>query len=210
MTTHGVSAPMAPTIRLATRDDADQIQAIYAPFCRDTPVSFELEPPTVDEMRRRIVKTLTSFPWLVCAEHERLLGYAYASRHRERAGYRWSVDVSVYVREGHRRTGLGRALYTALLAALRVQGFYNVLAGVSVPNPASVGLHQAMGFVPIGIYSGIGYKCGQWHDVMWLQLSPRNRDSAPDEPLNFQTVRRSEELRNALELGQALLDGSGD
>ena len=105
---------MAPTIRLATDDDAPQIQAIYAPFCRDTAVSFEMEPPTVDEIRERIVKTLTSFPWLVCADRGTILGYAYASRHRERAGYRWSVDVSVYVREGHRRTGVGRALYTAL------------------------------------------------------------------------------------------------
>jgi L-amino acid N-acyltransferase YncA len=201
---------MAPTIRLATRDDAGQIQAIYAPFCRHTAVSFEVEPPSVDEMRRRIVKTLTLFPWLVCAEQGHVLGYAYASRHRERAGYRWSVDVSVYVREGHRRTGRGRALYTALLEALRIQGFYNVLAGVSVPNPASVGLHHAMGFVPIGTYSGIGYKCGKWQDVMWLERSLRPRESAPVEPLNFQTVRRSEEFRNALEIGQALLDGLGE
>jgi len=201
---------MVPTLRIATRADADQIQAIYAPFCRDTSVSFEVEPPTVDQMRQRIGKTLRFFPWLVCSNGTQILGYAYASKHRERAGYRWSVDVSVYVHDGHRRTGFGRALYTALLEILRTQGFYNVLAGISVPNPASVGLHQAMGFVPIGIYTGIGYKCGAWHDVMWLELCLRERRSAPKEPLSFQTIRRSAKLRTALRLGQALLAGSSD
>jgi L-amino acid N-acyltransferase YncA len=200
---------MAITIRLATLDDAEQIQAIYAPFCRDTPVSFETQPPTVDEMRQRIVKTLSSLPWFVCDDGRQIVGYAYASQHRERAAYRWSVDVSVYVREGQRRSGFGRALYTSLLNSLRLQGFYNALAGVSVPNPASVGLHEAMGFQPLGVYQGIGFKNGSWHDVLWLQLQLRERASQPDEPRVFPIVQDSEEWREALTSGLAALRPTG-
>jgi phosphinothricin acetyltransferase len=140
---------MAATIRLATEDDAVQIAEIYAPFCRETPISFETEPPAAGEMRERIARTVKSYPWLVCDDGGQILGYAYASRHRERAAYRWSVDVSVYVREGRRRTGLGRALYTSLFALLRLQGFQNALAGATLPNSGSVGLHEAMGFEPV-------------------------------------------------------------
>ena len=113
---------MARTIRLATIGDAEQIAAIYAPFCRDTAVSFETRPPTVDEIQQRIVKTLLSLPWLVCDDGGRILGYAYASQHRERAAYRWSVDVSVYVRDGQRRSGLGRALYTSVAECTAAPG----------------------------------------------------------------------------------------
>jgi phosphinothricin acetyltransferase len=200
---------MAQTLRLATSTDAEQIQAIYAPFCRDTPVSFETEPPTVDEMRQRIVKTLSSLPWLVCDDGEHILGYAYASQHRDRAAYRWSVDVSVYVRDGYRRSGYGRALYTSLLNALRLQGFYNALAGVTVPNPGSVGLHEAMGFRPLGVYQGIGFKHGAWHDVLWLQLQLRERAFEPDEPLDVRVLRESDEWREALASGLALLRPTG-
>jgi L-amino acid N-acyltransferase YncA len=200
---------MARTIRLATLEDAEQIQAIYAPFCRDTPVSFEIEPPTVDDMRKRILKTLSCLPWLVYDDGGLVLGYAYASQHRERAAYRWSVDVSVYIREGHRRSGFGRALYTSLLKALRLQGFYNALAGVSLPNPGSVGLHEAIGFRPLGVYQGIGFKSGAWHDVLWLQLQLRERVANPDEPLDFRIVREADDWNEALASGLALLDPTG-
>ena len=177
---------MAITIRFATPKDAGQVLEIYAPFCVATPVSFETEPPSLAAMRQRINKTLKSHPWLVCERQGQILGYAYASRHRERAGYRWSVDVSVYVREGHRGKGLGRALYSSLLAILRLQGFSNVLAGISLPNPASVSLHESMGLRLVGVYQGLGFKCGEWHDVGWWQLAlrggtacPRNRARCP-------------------------------
>jgi L-amino acid N-acyltransferase YncA len=199
---------MAMAIRLATSDDAEQIQAIYAPFCRDTAVSFETQPPTVDEIRLRSVKTLSSLPWLVGDDNGHILGYAYASRHRERAAYRWSVDVSVYVREGYRRSGFGRALYSSLLNALRLQGYYNALAGVSLPNPGSVGLHEAMGFQQLGVYRGIGFKHGAWHDVLWLQLQLRDRAYAPDEPRDFRIVCESDEWNQALESGRPLPGGN--
>jgi L-amino acid N-acyltransferase YncA len=196
---------MATTIRLAAEGDAEQILEIYAPFCRDTPVSFETQPPTVADMRQRIAKTLKSHPWLVCEGSGLILGYAYASPHRERAAYVWSVDVSVYVREGRRRGGLGRALYTSLFGLLKLQGYYNALAGTTVPNPGSIGLHQAMGFEPIGIYRNIGFKCGAWHDVAWWQLVLREADSEPKPPRDFHVVRGSAEWHDALQAGSALL-----
>ena len=129
---------MPPAIRLATLDDAEQVQAIYAPYCH-TPISFETDPPTVEQMRGRLAKVLGCYPWLVCEEGGEVLGYAYATRHRERAAYRWSVDTSVYVGQGRQRRGVGRALYTSLFAVLPLQGYVNAYAGVTLPNPASVG-----------------------------------------------------------------------
>src|SRR5919199_3326619 len=138
--------------RLATERDAEQIAAIYAPNVTETIISFELEPPDAEEMRRRITGTLERFPWLVCEREKRVSGYAYASAHGSRAAYRWSVDVSAYVHEGERRSGVGRALYTSLFSLLSLQGFYNAYAGITLPNPASVGLHEALGFRPVGVY----------------------------------------------------------
>jgi len=189
------------TIRLATEGDAEQIAAIYAPNVTDTIISFELEPPTADEMRRRIEITLQRYPWLVCERQGRLLGYAYAGAHRSRAAYQWSVDVSVYVHEEARRTGVGRALYASLFAALEHQGFYNAYAGATLPNPASVGLHEAMGFRPVGVYRGTGYKMGAWHDVGWWHLPLRERVADPDSPADLPSVLGSEEWEAALAKG---------
>ncbi|MGP0063085.1 MAG: arsinothricin resistance N-acetyltransferase ArsN1 family B [Isosphaeraceae bacterium] len=196
---------MALTIRLAAEDDAEQILEIYAPFCRETPVSFETQPPTVDEMGRRIAKILKSHPWLVCEESGLIMGYAYASPHRERAAYVWSVDVSVYVREGRRRGGVGRALYTSLFALLKLQGFYNALAGTTIPNPGSVGLHRALGFEPVGTYRKIGFKCGAWHDVAWWQLALQEAGTQPEPPRDFQVVRESAAWHEAIQAGSVLL-----
>src|SRR5215475_2710013 len=136
---------MNRTIRLATLDDAERIRYIYAPYCR-TPISFEEEPPSVDEMRSRMKKIDGEYPWFVCEDDGVLVGYAYGSRHRERAAYRWSVEATVYIDEHHHRRGIGRALYSVLFAVLPVQNFVGCYAGVTIPNPGSVGLHLAMGF----------------------------------------------------------------
>lgn len=196
---------MSPTIRLATEDDAAQILEIYAPFCRETAVSFEIDPPSLDEMRGRIARTLPSFPWLVCQDAGLILGYAYASKHRERAAYVWSVDVSVYIRDGRRRGGLGRALYTSLFAILRLQGYYNAVAGVTLPNPASEGLHRCMGFQPVGVYPHIGYKGGGWHDVAWSQLALRTPAPDPRPPLELAAVSETPGWDEAIRAGEALL-----
>jgi phosphinothricin acetyltransferase len=169
-------------IRVARPADADAVQAIYAPVVRDTPVSFEWEPPSVAEMRDRIIATLADgLPWLVSVDDERLHGYAYAAHHRARAAYRWSVEVSVYVHAQSRRRGVGRALYESLFAVLALQGFQNVYAGATLPNASSVALHTAMGFREVGVYSKVGYKNGAWHDVIWWErgLGPHAEDPAP-------------------------------
>jgi L-amino acid N-acyltransferase YncA len=191
---------MPLTIQLATLEDAEQVQAVYAPYC-DTPVSFELGPPSVEEVRGRLAKVTGQYPWLVCKDGGDLLGYAYATQHRERAAYRWSVDTSVYVRQGRQRRGLGRALYTSLLAVLPLQGFVNAYAGVTLPNPASVGLHTAMGFLPVGVYRQVGFKCGAWHDVAWFQRPLR---TPPAEP---PVLGRLEDLRQTAEWLEALHSG---
>ncbi|HKH09902.1 MAG TPA: arsinothricin resistance N-acetyltransferase ArsN1 family B [Rubrobacter sp.] len=192
-------------IRLATARDAGPVAAIYAPNVTDTVISFESEPPGAEEMRLRIEGTLERYPWLVCERRGRVLGYAYAGAHGSRAAYRWSVDVSVYVHGGAHRTGVGRALYTSLFAALGLQGFYNAYAGATLPNPASVGLHEAMGFRPVGVYQKVGYKMGAWHDVGWWHLLLRERVEDPAPPADLPSVPGSEEWDAAVAKGLPLL-----
>ncbi len=195
---------MPSTIRLATLDDAAQVQAVYAPYCY-TPISFELEPPSVEEMRGRLRKVLAQLPWLVCDDGGEVLGYAYAAGHRERAAYGWSVDTSVYIRQGRQRQGVGRALYTALLALLPLQGFVNAYAGVTLPNPASVGLHESMGFEPVGVYRDVGFKLGAWYDVVWYQRPLQARPLAPPPPRRLHEVLGLAEWESALHAGERLL-----
>jgi phosphinothricin acetyltransferase len=191
---------MPATIRLATLDDAEPVQGIYAPYCL-TPVSFELEPPSIEEMRGRLAKVLGQYPWLLCENGGEILGYAYATRHRERAAYRWSVDTSVYVRRGRHRRGVGRALYTSLLAVLPLQGFVNAYAGVTLPNPASVGLHEALGFQPVGVYRQVGFKGGAWHDVAWLERRLQPARSEPPPLTRLDEARQTSEWALALSTG---------
>ena len=196
---------MTPTIRLATEYDAAALQAIYAPYVRQTVISFELEPPDVNEMRGRIHKTLTLFPWLVCEDDGRILGYAYASKHRERSAYQWSVDVSVYVTQGVHRRGIGSTLYKALFMLLRQQGFYNAFAGIAIPNEASIGLHRALGFQLIGVYPHVGYKLGAWHNVAWLGLELQKPADEPRPPLPIHSIIDKPEAQLALKSDLLLL-----
>lgn len=196
---------MPSIIRLATEQDAGQVREIYAPFCGDSSVSFEFQPPTFDEMQQRIVNVVQKLPWLVCERHREILGFAYAVIHRERAAYQWSVDVSVYIRATERRSGIGRALYTSLFQVLVLQGYYNAYAVVTLPNPGSIRLHEVMGFQLIGIYRGVGCKGGIWHDVAWFELLLQLRVSNPDPPININTLRNSSKLEFACNSGLAFL-----
>lgn len=194
------------TIRLATaEDDARQIADIYAPFVRETAISFEMEPPAEAEMWRHIVSILESLPWLVCERAGEIWGYAYASPHRTRAAYQWAVDVAVYVRETHHRAGVGRALYTSLFAVLTLQNFRTACAGVTLPNPASVGLHEAMGFLAVGVYPNVGYKLGRWHDVGWWARPLQAYVDAPAAPISLPAVVRTDAFQAALASGLPLL-----
>ncbi|TMB07816.1 MAG: N-acetyltransferase family protein [Deltaproteobacteria bacterium] len=191
-------------IRLSTAADADAIARIYRPVVEDTAISFEVDPPPAVEIERRIATTLSIAPWLVHEDGEgRVAGYAYASRHRERAAYQWSVDVSVYVDEAHRHRGIGRALYTSLFALLRLQGFHAAHAGITLPNAGSVALHESLGFRRIGVYPGVGYKLGAWHDVGWWQLSLRERAASPAPPRALSEAQRDPAWSTALAAGAA-------
>jgi phosphinothricin acetyltransferase len=189
-------------IRLATKADAEAIARIYDPIVAGTAISFEDDPPGPLEMERRIQQTLAFVPWLVDAtEDGAVRGYAYASRHRDRAAYRWSVDVAVYVHPDHRRKGLGLALYTALFKLLPRQGFHAAHAGITLPNAASVALHEALGFRPVGVYRAVGYKLGAWRDVGWWQLELRERTAEPGPLLSVAEALRDPAGNGALAPG---------
>jgi phosphinothricin acetyltransferase len=199
---------MSAMIRVALPEDAAAILRIYAPIVRETAISFEVEPPTPGEMAQRIATTLPHLPWLVCEQQGEVLGYVYASPHRARAAYQWSVDVTVYIQAQARRTGMGRALYHALFELLSLQGLYTCYAGITLPNLASVGLHEALGFQPVGVYQAVGYKLGAWHDVGWWQRAFQPRPSLPTPPTAFEVLRQtSNAWEAALHAGTQLLQG---
>jgi phosphinothricin acetyltransferase len=173
------------TIRDADPDrDAAACAAIYAPHVETGPVSFEERAPEAGEMAARIERYSATHPWLVADVGGEPVGYAYACRYQERPAYRWAAEVSVYVAAGERRRGLGRQLYEALFERLQRQRFQVACAGITLPNEASVALHERLGFVRIGISPRIGWKRGRWHDVSWwqLELVPAGEDPPP-EPL---------------------------
>jgi phosphinothricin acetyltransferase len=177
-------------IRVATPADAEAITAIYAPVVENTSISFELAPPAVDEMRSRIVKTLPDLPWLVSEDAQGLVnGYVYASKHRERPAYQWSVDVTAYVRENARGAGVGKRLYQVLIEELAGLGYFQAFAGIALPNAASVALHEAVGFEHIGTYRKVGFKFGAWHDVGWWQRKLRE-PTKPAAPAAFAATRQ--------------------
>lgn len=169
-------------VRDARPSDAAACAAIYAPYVTGTAITFETEPPSEDEMAARIETASSSYAWLVLEDEGRVVGYAYGGRFHARPAYRWACEVSVYLETGRRRTGGGRALYEALLARLRERGFRIAIAGMTLPNEASVGLHEALGFEPVGAYRRIGYKLGGWHDVAWMQRRLLDEDGEPPEP----------------------------
>jgi phosphinothricin acetyltransferase len=166
-------------VRFATLDDAAACAAIYAPYVTDSAVSFEEDPPSAREMARRIESSLA---WLVLEADGRVVGYAYAAAFHPRAAYRWACEVSVYLEPGRRRTGGGRALYDVLLPHLTERGYRTAIAGMTLPNEASAGLHAALGFEPVGTYRRVGYKFGAWHDVAWTQRMLASGDEVPEEP----------------------------
>jgi len=197
---------MSLQIRLATPADAAAIAAIYAPFCGgDSAVSFETTPPPPAEMGERIARTTVSYPWLVAEDASGIRGYVYASRHRERAAYRWAVDVTAYLRADSRGQGLGKVLYHVLFDLLRAQGFHKAYAGIALPNPASVGLHASLGFRQVGVYRGVGYKAGAWRDVSWWELSLRSETAAPSEPKPLSAILGGPVWTRAIAAGQARL-----
>jgi|SRR5438874_8963285 len=163
--------------------DAAACLEIYARYISDTAVSFEEQVPTGDEFAERMRTSMRTHPWLVFDDDGEIAGFAYATAHRTRAAYRWATDVTVYVDPSRRRAGVGRRLYEALFERLRALGFHVACAGITLPNEASVSIHRALGFEPVGVYRRIGWKLGRWHDVSWwqLELLPKGGER-PAEP----------------------------
>lgn len=193
------------TLRLVREDDADQIAAIYAPYANGTAVSFADRAPTTEEYRGRIRTMTARLPWIVCERDGVVAGYAYPSPHRVSPAYKWSVETSIYVHPEHQRTGVGRALYAALLETLRALGYHRAFAGITDPNPASVGLHEAVGFERFATFEEVGYKLGAWQSVIWMVHRLGNDDYPPTEPRLLPGLLGTPEWDTALAVGQALL-----
>jgi len=180
---------MTRIVRDGMEADAVACAAIYAPYVRDTAVTFETEPPDTAEFARRIAAATARHAWLVLEDDGRVTGYAYGGPFKERAAYRYACEVSVYLEHGLRRSGGGRALYSALLAGLAERGYRTAAAGIALPNDASVALHSALGFAPVGTFRRIGWKHDRWHDVAWMQRDlgvgdTTRSSSAPSATMN--------------------------
>lgn len=156
-------------IRAATPSDASAILAIYAPFVRDTAITFEDDVPTLQDMENRITGILENHAYLVAVEDDQVVGYAYGSPFKPRSAYRFTAEVSVYIAPSHHGRGIARALYEALIAALHDRGMHTLVAIVALPNPASDALHRTCGFSKTGELHNVGYKMGGWHDVAFYE-----------------------------------------
>ncbi len=174
-----------PVLRVANETDAAQMLAIYAPYVIQTTVSSEYTPPSLEEFRGRMRTFQERLPWLVCEVDDEIAGYGYASPHRTRAAYQWSVETSIYVAEGWHRHGIANAIYSSLFELLAIQGYYNIYVGITSPNERSMKFHKAMGFIISGAYQESMYKFGQWRDVLWMGKSLRPHDGEPQPTVPF-------------------------
>ncbi|HUW39824.1 MAG TPA: GNAT family N-acetyltransferase [Rectinemataceae bacterium] len=189
-------------MRIAEARDAAAMAEIYRPYVEGTSVTFEEEAPSAEEMASRIARVGSAYPWLVHEEGGRVLGYAYASKHRERAAYRWSLETSVYVREDCRGRGIGSALYASLIPLLRELGIVNLYGVITLPNPGSLALHAKFGFAPLCTFRDVGYKGGGWRDVGWMVLALRDPGASPAEPAPFPEFARAHPETLRAMLGQ--------
>jgi phosphinothricin acetyltransferase len=171
------------SVRPAAAEDAAAIAAIYAPYVTGSVVSFETEAPDAGEIARRMAEGDGQYPWLVaCDENGEVLGYAYACAFRARPAYRFSVETTVYVADRAQGRGVGRTLYAALLPVLEAQGYAQAIAAITLPNAASVKLHEQFGFRQVGAYQEVGFKQGGWHSVGLWQRALARAAAMPAEP----------------------------
>jgi len=177
------------SIRPALSSDATSILDIYAPFILNTAVSFETEVPTIENFSQRIISNQESWPWLVYESDGLIAGYAYASKHRERAAYQWCVESSVYVNDHFQQKGIATQLYQTLFQILKYQGCRNVYAGITLPNERSIHFHEKMGFNKIADYRNIGYKLNRWNTVRWYELQLNHDSDAPAPFIKWKQVQ---------------------
>jgi phosphinothricin acetyltransferase len=177
-------------LRLATPSDAKSILDIYAPYIRNTSLTFETEVPTEKAFAERIEKYLGKWPWLVCEINGVVAGYAYSSLYRERTAYQWSVECSVYIHDDFQKAGIAKALYTSLFEILKKQGYNNVYAVINLPNDKSVAFHEKCGFEYFATYEKVGYKLGQWKNVGWWRLILNEFGDDPPAPISFSELKK--------------------
>lgn len=170
---------MTQYIRPVRAEDAEAIAKIYSVYVENTAISFEAQAPDAAEMRRRISEYTAIYPWLIFERDGKVLGYAYSHRYHERAAFNWVCEASVYIDEQYRGQGIGKALYKALFAILNLMGIKAVYAAIEGSNSVSIAMHMAMGFSQFAVFSNTGYKLGQWHDIVWLELELGQRETAP-------------------------------
>ncbi len=182
------------TIRLINPEDAPATLDIYRPFVEKTAISFEYEVPSLEEWKSRIRTYTADYPWLVCEYQGRIAGYAYGSKHRSRTAYDWSPESTIYLAEDFHGAGIGRMLYETLFELLKLQGYVNVYAGVTVPNAKSEAFHLAMGFYDVGVFKKVGFKFGAWHDTRWFQRHLVAHPPQPTKPKRLEEVRDAPEF----------------
>jgi phosphinothricin acetyltransferase len=173
------------TIRLVKPADSIEILSIYAPYIENTAISFEQTVPSIDEFTKRIESISSNYPYLVYETNGQIVGYAYASQHRERYAYRFSVDLSIYISEAYQGVGIAKRLYDCLFEILRNCGYVNSYAGYTVPNEKSSRFHEKYGFTPVGTYRKVGYKFCKWHDVTWTERAIKPHTDNPDETISI-------------------------
>lgn len=166
-------------IRMATIEDTDRLLEIYAPYCKETVITFEYEVPSKEEFKERIQNILKKYPYLVAELDGKIVGYAYVTPYKSRAAYQWCVETSIYVDMACHAHGIGSLLYTKLIEILKMQRIRNVYACVTLPNEKSEALHKKFGFVLIGRFPGAGYKADGWHDIGWFE---KHLDYGTDVP----------------------------
>lgn len=174
-------------IRFATTDDSVALLQIYAQYI-DTPITFECTLPTELEFADRMKDIISNYPYLVCEENQRIIGYAYAHRQKEREAYQWNAELSVYIDKEFTSKGIGRKMYTVLIELLKLQGIKTIYGAITVPNEKSQKLHLALGFKELGTYHNTGYKCGKWHDVAWYEKTITSYETEPAPILSINEI----------------------
>lgn len=178
-------------IRVVKKDDAAAMLEIYSPFILNSGITQEITVPSIEEFQKRISETLELRPWIVCEINGDVAGYAYAGKYRDRKGYQWCTEPSVYISEKYLRNNIAHSLYTALFEILEILGYINAYAVITLPNDRSISFHEKFGFEYLTTYKNVGYKLGQWHDVGWWSYTIKAHNDNPSEPTRFTTIDHS-------------------
>lgn len=193
-------------LRIARSVDAEGVLSIYTPNVKETSVTFDYDAEEAKVFCQNIEAILDEFPWIIAEYEGRIIGYAYARKHRDRAAYRWCAESSIYIHSEYQGKGLAKILYEALLDILQAQNIINVYSGIAQPNENSTMFHIKMGFTPVGVYKRVGFKNNQWHDVLWVHKVLTKHVEVPSEYIPFSNSGLKQKAENILEEKQEVLN----